>query len=186
MRRKKHDTSRPVVRRTMVKETSIQLLAKIIIAKYKARSLEEATKLGIQPYEILEETLPSELIDVFLNEGIDAMWTLVCGGSETAYSNANARIGVGNGTDAESATQTGLTGTSTLFKAMLSGFPTFGSGQKATFKSEFVDGEAEFAWEEFTVDNGNVANKNLHRKKISKGTKPSGETWTCQIELSIS
>jgi len=172
-------------RAAIVREASA-LAAKITIEKYKAQSLAEAQRLGVEPYEVIEESYPWELEDVFLNEGINTIWTLVCGGSETAFNNANARIGVGNGTAAENATQVGLQGASTQFKAMLSGYPTFGSNQKAVFKSEFVSGEAEFAWEEFTVDNGATPNKNLHRKVTSKGTKPSGETWTCQIELTLS
>lgn len=162
------------------------LEAKLTVAKYKGnfKSEAEALEKGAKPYEVEEEEYPVE--DVFLNEGINAIWTLVCGGSETAFNNANARVGVGNGTDAESASQTGLTGGSTAFAAMESGYPTFGSGQKVTFKGSFGDGEAEFAWEEFTVDNGSTPNKNLHRKKTSKGTKGSGETWVLTIELSLS
>lgn len=183
-RESRGDTAKTAKR--FVREHPSALLAKITIEKYRAPSLREALRLGIKPYEVLEEQFIQDLIDVFLNEGINAMWTLVCGGSETAFDNTNARIGVGNGTTAESATQAGLQGASTAFKGMMTGFPTFGSNQKAVFKSEFVDGEAEFAWEEFTVDNGATADKNLHRKVTSKGTKPSGETWTCQIELSLS
>ena len=184
MRKTRSGTTKIV--KKFVKEHPGALLAKITIEKFRAPSLAAALRLGIEPYEIVEEIYPWELEDVFLNEGINAIWTLVCGGSETAFNNTNARIGVGNGTAAEDATHTGLQGVSTLFKAMMTGFPTFGSSQKAVFKSEFVSGEAEFAWEEFTVDNGSVADKNLHRKVTSKGTKPSGETWTCQIELSLS
>ncbi len=164
------------------------LLAKLTIAKYEGdfKSEAEALEKGAEPYEINEEIYPVDLEDVFLNEGINAMWTLVCGGTETAFNNANARVGVGNGTVAESATQAGLQGASTAFAGMDSGYPTFGTNQKATFKGTFGSGEAEFAWEEFTVDNGATPNKNLHRKVTSKGTKGSGETWVLTIELSLS
>ncbi len=162
------------------------LQAKLTIAKFKGdfKSEIEAIEKGVKPYEIDGETYPIE--DVFLNEGINAIWTLVCGGSETAFNNSNARVGVGNGTATEDATQTGLQGTSTAFAAMDTGYPTFGSDQKAMFKGTFGDGQAEFAWEEFTVDNGATPNKNLHRKVVSKGTKPTGETWVLTIELSLS
>ena len=32
--------------------------------------------------------------NILLNEGINSIWTLVAGGSETAFNNANARIGL--------------------------------------------------------------------------------------------
>jgi len=164
------------------------LKARLSIAKFKGdfKSEAEAKEKGVEPYEVDEETFEMPLEDVFLNEGINAIWTLVCGGTETAFNNANARVGVGNSNAAESPTHTGLQGTSTAFAAMESGYPTFGSGQKATFKGTFASGQGEFAWEEFTVDNGATPNKNLHRKVTSKGTKPSGETWILTIELSLS
>ena len=137
----------------------------------------------------LEQTKPYEVIEsegnLLLNEGIDAMWTLICGGAETVYSNANARIGVGNGTTAAAAGDTGLVGASTAFKAIEAGFPTFGSSQKATFKSSFGDTEANFAWNEWTIDNGATPNKNLNRKVESLGTKSTG-TWTLEVSITIS
>ncbi len=122
----------------------------------------------------------------YLVEGMNEMWSLICGDvSAVAYNNANARIGVGNGTAAEDETQTGLQGTSTAFKAMESSYPTYGSNKKATFRSKFVSGEAEFAWEEVTIDNGSTRNKNMLRIVSSKGTKPSGEEWTAEIECTF-
>lgn len=46
--------------------------------------------------------------NALLNEGINAMTTLICGGSETAFNNANADLGVGT------ATPTSLAGTCTF------------------------------------------------------------------------
>lgn len=138
------------------------------IGDYKSR--EEATQKGAELIEKLE--FEGNLL---LNEGINAMWTLICGGTETAFNNANARIGVGNGTAAAEATQTGLQGASTAFKAMDSGYPSYGSNQKATFRSTFGSTEGNFAWEEITVDNGATPNKNLNRKVQAMGTKASGK-----------
>jgi len=167
----------------MVTHESGKISTRIIVDKYLGdfKSEAEALETGAKPYE----SSTSEH-NVFLNEGINALWTLVCGGTETAYTNANARVGVGNSSAAENATQTALQGGSTAFAAMDSGYPTYGTSQKATFKGTFGSGQAEFAWEEFTVDNGSSANKNLNRKISSKGTKGSGETWVLTIELSIS
>jgi len=132
-----------------------------------------------KPYEVRE--IEGNLL---LNEGIDEMWDLITGAGGTAYNNTNARIGVGNGTATASATQTGLQGGSTEFKGMEASYPT-STSQKATFKSSFGDSEANFAWEEWTVDNGATADKNLNRKVESLGTKSSG-TWTLEVSITLS
>ena len=151
----------------------------------------DACKIPEERLQFLKETKPYEVIEregnLLLNEGVNALWSILCEttATETRYTAANARIGVGNGTTAAAATDTGLAGASTAFKAMESGFPTFGSAQKATFKSSFGDTEANFAWEEWTIDNGATPNKNLNRKVESLGTKSSG-TWTLEVSLTLS
>lgn len=125
--------------------------------------------------------------NLLLNEGINAIWTLVAGGSETAYNNANAEIGVGDSTTAEAATQTDLQAASNkLFKAMDASFPTYGTSQKITFRATFGSSEANHGWKEFSVRNGNSANKNLNRKVSDQGTKTSGQTWQVTVEITLS
>jgi hypothetical protein len=121
--------------------------------------------------------------NVALLEGLDAMWTLVCGGGGTAYTNGNARCGVGDGDVAASADQTGLQGTNTKFKAMLATYPQFGTLGQAVFKSEFLSAEGNFAWREYTVDNGTI---NLNRRVADHGVKAAGETRTLTITITIS
>jgi hypothetical protein len=122
-------------------------------------------------------------VNLALNEGINQIWNLLRENDATNYyTNALARVGVGNSTTAASASQTGLQGGSTNFQAMTGGFPTHGT-QRIDFKSSFASGQAEFAWEEFTVDNGSTPNHNLVRIVTSKGTKSSGETWTAEIRI---
>lgn len=121
---------------------------------------------------------------------MDEIWNLVCGyGSAVAYNNANARIGVGNSSTAENETQTGLLGASSLYKAMKATYPkTPGADaelRRAVFRSVFIDGEAEFAWEEFSIDNGAARNKNLVRIVASKGTKSAGEEWEVEITCPV-
>ena len=125
--------------------------------------------------------------NVFLNEGINFIWTLLCGGSGTPFNSANSYLGVGNGTTAESPTQTGLLGTSKLYKRVDSGYPQYGSNQSAVWRATFGGTEANFAWNEFTVANGSSdAAINLNRKVSSKGTKASGQTWILTLTLSLS
>ena len=125
--------------------------------------------------------------NLLLNEGINEMWTLICGGSATAYSNANAHLGVGDGTTAAAATQTGLVGTNTAFGAMETGYPSFGSNQKAVFRAVFDGTSANFAWQEFTVVNAaDDTGKNMNRLVSNQGTKASGQTWTLDLTVTLS
>lgn len=149
----------------------------------------EALKKGADVNKFLDALIEPVLEfdgNLLLNEGINAMWTLICGGSETAFNNANARIGVGNSNTAADPVQTALLGGSTAFKAMDGAYPTYGTSQKATFRSTFGSSDGNFAWEEITVDNGSSANKNMNRKVQSMGTKASGTTWVATLEITLS
>lgn len=123
-------------------------------------------------------------LNLMLNEGIDEIFDLT---TETNavdyYTNALARVGVGNSTTAVMASDTGLIGGSTAFEGMEGGFPNLATAQRVDFKGSFASGIAEFAWEEFTVDNGSSPNANLQRLVTPKGTKSSGETWTAEIQI---
>jgi len=123
-------------------------------------------------------------LNLMLNEGLDEIWDLVTEVDATNYyTNALARVGVGNSAAAVVATQTALQGGSTAFAAMEATFPLSTTTARVDFKSSFADGVGEFAWEEFTVDNGSTPNKNLQRVLASKGTKSAGEVWTAEIRI---
>jgi hypothetical protein len=150
-----------------------------IIRKYAD---EKAHQAGI-PYEV--RRYPGNLL---LNEGINAMWTLICGGAGTAFNNANAYIGVGDDNTAAAAAQTGLqASTNKLYKAMDVSFPTFGTAQKATWQATFGASDANWQWREFTVANGNSnAADNLNRLVQDVGTKASPGVWTISLEVTLS
>lgn len=143
---------------------------------------DEAFKAG----EVLEELKIDG--NMLLNEGINELWTLVAGGGGTAFSNANAYLGVGDSSTAESASQTGLqAATNKLYKAMDVSYPTYGTSQKITFRATFGGTDANFAWNEFTVANGSSdTGKNLNRKVSAQGTKTSGQTWQLTLEITLS
>jgi len=123
--------------------------------------------------------------NIFLQEGIQEIWDLTIGaGGTTLYNNANARTGVGSDATAEAATQTGLIDGTPTFKAMDATYP-IRTAQTVDFRSTYVGGDANEAWNEFTVDNGSVRNKNIHRKVSAQGTKTSGQTWVLTISLTI-
>ena len=125
--------------------------------------------------------------NLLLNEGITALLNLLTGAAETAFSNANAYLGVGDSSTAESATDTGLIATTNeLYKAMEATYPQI-SGQSVTFRSVFGSAEANWNWEEFTVASGNSDSAdNLNRKTSSQGTKAAGQTWTLDLTITFS
>lgn len=124
--------------------------------------------------------------NLLLNEGIQELWDLaIAAGGTTAYNNANAEIGVGDSTTAAAATQTDLqAATNKLFKAMVATYPQR-TNQTVAFRSDFTSGEANFAWEEWGIRNGNTRNKNLNRKVENLGTKATG-TWTLTASVTLS
>jgi len=124
--------------------------------------------------------------NILLNVGINELWTILCSNSGTKYDNANAQLGVGDSSATEAPTQTALQGTNTLYKGMMSGYPTYGTNQKATWKSEFGANEANWAWNEFAVRNGATANKLLNRKVSPQGTKTAGHIWQLTLEIPLS
>jgi hypothetical protein len=143
------------------------------VEKFMAKDTKEIIEKNIEPYE----TIKPAPHNCLLHEGIATMLGLLCAiGSETAYSNANARIGVGNDATAPSDVQTGLIGTN-LYKAMNATYPQKSGDHDIVFQSDFISGEAEFAWLEESIDNGSSANKNLCRQNTSLGTKPVAQTW---------
>lgn len=149
------------------------------IALFAGRKHEFYSKF--RPYDVVEVERNG-----LLNEGINELWPLICGGSATAYNNANARLGVGDSSAAFNATHTDLqAATNKLFKAMETGYPTYGSAQKATFKASFSSAEANWAWNEWGLDNGVAAAKNMNRKVETLGTKTTG-TWVLTVEISLS
>jgi len=126
--------------------------------------------------------------NVLLNEGIDVLWHLTAGtGTPTPFNAANAYIGVGDGTVAEAATQTGLQGTNKAYKAMDAGYPSRPGATQCRWQSTFTGTEANFTWNEITVANGSSdAAANLNRKVQNLGTKAADTTWIAQLTITIS
>ncbi|MEM2107834.1 MAG: hypothetical protein QXL10_00920 [Candidatus Bathyarchaeia archaeon] len=144
------------------------------VEKYIAKDGREIAEKGLKPYEVV--TLRHNCL---LHEGISTLLGLLCGiGSETPYSNANARIGVGDSSTAPADTQTGLLGSNKFWKGMNAGYPQKSGDHDIVFQADFNSGEAEFAWNEQTIVNAaNDSGSNLCRQNTALGTKPAGQTW---------
>lgn len=146
-------------------------------------------KWSIEKYDRDMNLYDTEEIEgnLLLNEGISSLLTLLIGGSETAFNNANAHIGVGDGTTSAVATQTGLLGTNKSYAPMDAAYPQV-SGNVVTFRSTFGPDDGNHNWREFTVANGvSDSAKNLNRKvEPTLRTKTSPDTWVIQLQITIS
>lgn len=135
--------------------------------------------------------MPGESVidgNLLLNEGIAELLDLViASGTPTNFGNANAYIGVGDSSTAAAATQTGLqASTNKAYAGMESGYPSR-TNQTVTWRAVFGSAVANFAWQEFSVANGNSdAADNLNRVVSDQGTKASGQTWTVDVAITLS
>jgi hypothetical protein len=155
------------------------------VAALLKRGADVGKVMGLYPDRfIVEEQAEGNCL---LNEGIQYFEDIIAGivGSPTLWDNTNARVGVGNSDTAADPAQTDLLGASKAYAGMDATYPSR-SGQALSWRGTFGDGVAEFAWEEFVVDNGSVSGKTLNRKVTSKGTKGSGEAWSLTVEITFS
>jgi hypothetical protein len=130
------------------------------------------------PYDIAE--IDGNLL---LNAGITLALQLVIGAGGTTFANANARIGVGDSSTAEAATQTGLVAaTNKTYQAAAATYPSV-AAQTLTAQAAFGSAAANYAWAEFTLDNGVTS---LNRKVSAQGTKTAGQTWTVTMTITLS
>jgi len=158
----------------------IQWKAKWTVEKYHGDDV-----TGV-PYEVVEREG-----NLLMYGGASAVWdTLTGAGNVTAFNNANAHIGVGNGTTAAAATQTDLQGASKVRKAMDATYPLHTDGTDAaagtvTFRSTYGTADANFQWYEWGVFNASTAGRMLNRKQEDLGSKTSASTWTFSVSLSL-
>lgn len=141
---------------------------------------EECFLSGRKPYEVLEHRG-----NLLTSGGVSAMWLLATGGAATAFSNANAYVGVGDSTTASTSGMTDLqAATNKLRKAMSAGSPGL-SGNSVTFQGTYATSEGNFAWNEFAVFNASASGTMLNRVVYSGGTKPAGQVWAAQITIAL-
>lgn len=136
-----------------------------------------------------EAPAPFEVIEgegnLLTNIGAQRLWEGLIGTALTVFSNANARLGVGDSSTAEADTQTDLQAASNkLRKAMDATFPSI-STDTITFRSTFTTSEANYVWAEWAVFNAASAGDMLNRKVAALGTKGSGATWTLTVTIQL-
>lgn len=148
------------------------------ITKYANK---EAKEEG-NPYE--EKTIGGNIL---VNEGINELLTILCSAaSGTKFDNTNARLIVGTGSGAATATDTEGTFTAGVKAGMEDGYPTYGTNQQVTWKASYDGDTANQAWNEFGVLNAASAGKLLNRRVEEEGTKTAGQVWDLQLTISLS
>jgi len=116
--------------------------------------------------------------------GRDLIAQALIGQTITAFNSSNARIGVGDGDSAFAKWHNELQGPNNARKAMDSGFPTR-DGNALTFRATFGIDDANFAWEEWGVFNGQTGGTMLNRAIESLGTKPDNQSWQFTVTLTV-
>jgi tetrahydromethanopterin S-methyltransferase subunit D len=125
--------------------------------------------------------------NLLLNGGINVAWGLICAAGGTAFSNANAYIGVGDSATAAVATQTGIqAATNRLNVGMDATYPLAAAAQAEVWRSTFTSSLANFAWNEIVVSNANDFVHGLNRLVQTMGTKASGATWVASLTITLS
>lgn len=118
------------------------------------------------------------------NAGRDFIAQAIMNDTPTFFTNANAKLGVGDSTTVFAATQTDLqAATNKLRKAMEATYPTRATNV-LTLRSVFGDTEANWVWNEWGVFNAAAAGTMLSRKVEALGTKASG-TWALTVTLTV-
>lgn len=109
------------------------------------------------------------------------------GQSVTPFNSANAHLGVGNGTAAESPNHTDLQGSSKFRKSMDAGYPQLdtSSGVVMKFAATFGPSEANFSWNEYGIFNAASGGTMMLRKVQSFGTKQSNQAWRLEVTVQL-
>ena len=125
--------------------------------------------------------------NILLNEGINLVLDLLLDAGGTQFTNLTSYLGVGDGTTAAEATQTGLLGSNQAYSGMEAGYPQR-NDQTITWRAVFGPDVAVFDWREFTVANSNSNDGiNLNRRvDETQGTKGQNQTWTLDLEIMLS
>lgn len=158
---------------------------------------DEADIVGADPYEVLN------CDNMLMYGGVSCIWQCLIGSSGggtatagqalTYFNAANAAIGVGDSTTAETATHTDLQAASNKLRVgMNAGFPAHTDGvvvgaATIQFQSTFSTSQANWAWQEVGVFNSPTAatGRMLNRKVQSLGTKTSASSWQVTASLTI-
>lgn len=153
---------------------------------------------GVKPYSVTE--------DFDTNLIVHAGWAALLGGIAgtsigTKFSGTAGRIGVGTSSTAATAADVQLGGdtggaSTTSYYQLVSGAPvitTTTAPATLVFAATFGTGNANFAWNEFGIDNGTASSVTttstgyvfINHGISAQGTKASGQTWNITATLNF-
>lgn len=162
------------------------------VEKYDGDWTQDQIDAGLAglPFEVLEREG-----NLLMTVGAKDLWLGLRGSAITAFSNANARLGVGDSTTAAAAAQTDLQAASNKTRvAMNATYPKVGtadglaSDNQIQFQATFGSGVAEWGtgWQEWAIFNAASTGDMLNRKVENLGVKGASTTWTLTVTLSLS
>jgi len=138
----------------------------------------------VKPYEVVEKEG-----NLLCNVGINLLLDLLVAGGGTPYNNANAYLAVGNGVVAAAPADTDITGPSKTYIVSDVGYPIVGT-TACTWRSTFAAGDANYAWNEVALLNGNAPPASFILNHLvpagGLGTKAAGASWTLSLVITIS
>jgi hypothetical protein len=139
-------------------------------------------------YEGIAYDIGKPFANIFVNVGLVDVWSLVTNqASKTAFSNANAYLGVGDSSTAAAVGQTDLQSASNKTRiAMNASYPNAPSNGLEQWQSTFASGNANYSWNEFAIFNASSSGDMLNRSVSSQGTKVSGQSWQLTYSFTLS
>lgn len=140
---------------------------------------------GLAPDEVV-----TDRDNLLLNAGITRMLNLlIASGATQAFDPTHCRIAVGDSNTAASASQTDVQAVTNKYYKLCSSDTV--SAQTLTVVATFGTAVANFAWQEWGIDQGTADSATtgvapmLNRKVTSLGTKASGATWVFTVAITI-
>lgn len=165
-----------------------RLISKIRLEKYEGDDADaRAADPSIDPDDVHESES-----NLLLIGGASALWDGLTSRALTAFTNANAYLGVGDSTTAAADTQTDLqAATNKLRKAQDATYPqwtdstSLTAAKSITYRATFATTDANFAWQEWGLFNASTAGRMFNRKVESLGTKTSAAAWVLTVTQSL-
>jgi hypothetical protein len=137
--------------------------------------------------------LPYEIVigegNVLITTGINTMLNALIGGAITAYSNANMRLGVGDGNGSvptPAASDTDLTApTNKVRQAADATYPSI-TNNVMTTQATFATGSGNFQWREWGSFNTATAGSGMfNHAGVDLGLKTSASAWALKVTHTI-
>lgn len=117
--------------------------------------------------------------------GRDLISAMLIGEATTDFTNANARLGVGDSAAAFAAGQVDLQAAANKFRKGMDATYPQRAGNVLTFRSTYAVGEANFPWNEWGVFNAAAAGVMLNRKVEALGTKANTQSWQLTVTVTV-